>query len=76
MMDSVGRLLVWMVSGAFIFGAWSSTLEFRTQAHSEKLSSHDVKISTIEDRYQADQKFLIDVLGRMDERLKNIERKP
>lgn len=69
------KILWLMISGAFIFGAWSSTLELRSQDHSEMITSHSERISSFEKQYQSDQRTLIDILGRMDERLKNIERK-
>lgn len=75
MLEGAAKILWVMVSGAFLFGAWSSTLEIRSQNHSESLTAHEVRISSIERQYREDQKFLIDVLGRMDERLKNMERK-
>lgn len=66
LLENVTRLIWFMVSGAFIFGAWSATLEFRTQDHGDRVGS-------IEKKYEESQQRVLEVLGRMDERLKNIE---
>jgi hypothetical protein len=75
MLEGVAKIMWILISGAFIFGAWSATLEFRTQGHADKIEVHEAKLTNLEHEYMEDQKILIDVLGRMDERLKNIEKK-
>lgn len=72
--DGVARLMWTLISGAFIFGAWSATLEVRTQQHTDRIASHQNSIELITSKYDQNQEKLIDVLGRMDERLKNLER--
>lgn len=68
MIEGIAKLMWILLSGAFIFGAWSSTLEFRTQDHSDRIVS-------LESRWDKNQEKIIDVLGRIDERLKSLERR-
>lgn len=67
-MQNLTKVLWYLLSGAFVFGAWSTTLEMRVRENIDQTKS-------IESEYQQDQKKLIDILGRMDERLKNLERR-
>ncbi len=75
MLESVAKAMWVLLTGAFVFGAWSATLEVRSQSQEAKIEAHDAKITSFENEYKDNQRFLIDILGRMDERLKNIEKK-
>ncbi len=73
--ESAARIMWTLLVGAFVFGAWSATLEVRTQQHSTKIERHEEEITQITSKYEQNQEKLIDILGRMDERLKALEKK-
>lgn len=73
--ETLGNLMLILLSGAFVFGAWSATLEYRVQRHDLDIESHEARLEKMKDKYEANQEKLVDTLGRIDERLKNIERK-
>lgn len=75
MFESVAKAMWILLSGAFVFGAWSATLEVRSQNHSDSIAELKSNQTILTVDYQENQRKLIDVLGRMDERLKNIERR-
>jgi len=68
MLEGVAKVMWILLSGAFVFGAWSATLEFRVQDHSNRVGS-------LEEKWDKNQEKILDVLGRMDERLKNLEKR-
>lgn len=75
MMESFAKVLWLLLSGAFIFGAWSTTLELRIREQLGVSEVHERQIRVFTNEYSADQNKIIDILGRMDERLKNLERR-
>lgn len=75
MLEGVARVMWILLSGAFIFGAWSTTLEIRTRNQGEAVEYHERQIVRFNQEYSGDQRKIIDILGRMDERLKNLERR-
>ena len=74
MAEQVAKLMWTLITGAFIFGAWSATLEVRAQQHGAVIEQQQKTIENITSKYEFNQERLIDVLGRMDERLKNLEK--
>lgn len=66
MLEGIAKAMWLMIAGAFMFGGWATTLELRAQDHSEQLKE-------IKNDYQSDQKRIIEILSRLDERLKNLE---
>lgn len=66
MLEGIAKAMWLLLSGAFVFGAWSATLEFRVQDHSNR-------VGTLEEKWGRNQEKILDILSRMDERLKNLE---
>jgi hypothetical protein len=67
-MELVTKFVYFLAVSSFAIGAWVTGIQFTVTAHSETLKQ-------ISADQRDDEKKYIDVLGRIDERLKNIERK-
>lgn len=75
MIESFAKVLWILLSGAFIFGAWSGTHEFRIQTMGSQIESQENDLTTVKLDYQKDNRLMIEFMGRVDERLKSLERK-
>lgn len=60
--ESISKILFWMVAGAAAFGGWSATLEYRMQS-----------FGTDQTELKSDVKVIKETVIRMDERLKQKE---
>ncbi len=67
-MELVTKFVYFLAVSSFAIGAWVTGIQFTVTAHSKTLER-------VQDDQRADEKKYIDVLGRIDERLKNIEKK-
>lgn len=72
----------WLAKAVYVMGAilisvtvWVTKVQFTLGAQADAIQDNHVEIRSMSSSYVDDQKRLIDTLGRMDERLKNIERK-
>lgn len=75
MFEGIAKLVAVALGLAFSVGVWSATLEYRVRDQGNHAEKVDTRIDRIEDRYSSNQEKLVDVLGRIDERLKNLERR-
>jgi hypothetical protein len=66
--ELVTKFVYFLAVSSFAIGAWVTGIQFTVTAHSKTLER-------VQDDQRADEKKYIDVLGRIDERLKNIEKK-
>ncbi len=69
-LELTGKVLWFLVLGAFGIGAWVTGIQLSLHAQGDKIEKVEAGIRE-EGKYKLQ---LIDVLGRIDERLKNIER--
>lgn len=67
-MELITKFVYFLAVSSFAIGAWVTGIQFTVSAHSKTLER-------VENSQRDDERKYIDVLGRIDERLKNIENK-
>lgn len=67
-MELITKFVYFLAVSSFAIGAWVTGIQFTVSAQSKALER-------VENNQRDDERKYIDVLGRIDERLKNIEKK-
>lgn len=73
-MEFVLKTLYGLLAGIIFVVMWAAKAQHTITTHSEAIAKNRDEISVLVKDQREDEKKYIDVLGRIDERLKNIER--
>jgi hypothetical protein len=74
MLEAITKLLWVLVVGAFAMGGWVTGIQLTVNSHASEIVELKDTTSRLDRTLSEDQKKIVEILGRMDERLKNIER--
>lgn len=74
MLEVVTKLLWVLVVGAFAMGSWVTGIQLTVNSQASEIVELKDTTSRLDRTLSEDQKKIVEILGRMDERLKNIER--
>lgn len=75
MLELASKILWFLLAGAFGLGAWVAGIQLTLNDHSRQLEDTHSRYEKLDQSWSESQNRMIDILGRMDERLKNIERR-
>lgn len=74
-MEALVKAIWLLIAGAFVIGGWVTSIQFTQNSHTNAISTNQAEIHEVKDKYQKNQDKLVDFMGRVDERLKVIEKR-